>query len=118
MARSVLVVDDDSSFRQLVVGLLRLWGHEVAGEAGSVAEAVDAMTALRPDTVLIDIGLPDGDGLELAMQMSALPWKPKILLISADADAASDSDARRAGAAGFTPKAELTGSHFRRMLDG
>jgi CheY-like chemotaxis protein len=117
MARSVLVVDDDSSFRQLVVGLLRSWGHDVAGEAGSVAEAVDAMIALRPDIVLIDVGLPDGDGLELAMQMSALPWQPQILLISADADAVSDSDARRVGAAGFVPKIEVTGLQFRRMLD-
>lgn len=118
MPRSVLVVDDDSSFRQLVIGLLRSWGHDVVGEAGSVAEAVDAVTALRPDTVLIDIGLPDGDGLDLTAQMSALPWRPQILLISADAQAASDSEARHAGAAGFTPKAEMTGSQFRRMLDG
>lgn len=118
MPRSVLVVDDDLSFRQLVIGLLRSWGHDVVGEAGSVAEAVDAMTALRPDTVLVDVGLPDGDGLELAAQLSSLPWQPHILLISADAQAASDSDARRVGAAGFTPKAELTGSRFRRMLDG
>ncbi len=117
MSRSVLVVDDDSCFRQLVVGLLRSWGHDVVGEAGSVAEAVDAMTALRPDTVLIDIGLPDGDGLELTARISALPWQPQILLISADADAATDSDARRAGAAGFTPKTEVTGPQFRRMLD-
>ena len=117
MARSVLVVDDDSYFRQLAIGLLRSWGHDVAGEAGSAAEAVDAITALRPDTILIDIGLPDGDGLELALQMSALPWQPQILLISADADAVSDSDARRVGAAGFVPKVEVTGLQFRRMLD-
>ena len=117
MARSVLVVDDDSYFRQLAIGLLRSWGHDVAGEAGSAAEAVDAITTLRPDTILIDIGLPDGDGLELALQMSALPWQPQILLISADADAVSDSDARRAGAVGFVPKVEVTGLQFRRMLD-
>jgi CheY-like chemotaxis protein len=118
MPRSVLVVDDDQSFRELVIGLLRSWGHDVVGEAGSVAEAVDATTALRPDTVLIDVGLPDGDGLELTAQLSALPWQPQILLVSADAQAASDPEARRAGAAGFTPKTELTGSRFRRMLDG
>ena len=89
----------------------------MVAEAGSVAEAVDAITALRPDTILIDIGLPDGDGMELALQMSALPWQPQILLISADADAVSDSDARHAGAAGFVPKVEVAGLQFRRMLD-
>src|SRR5947207_767693 len=85
MARSVLVVDDDSSFRQLVVGLLRSWGHDVAGEAGSVAEAVDAMTALRPDTVLIDVEMPphrEDDGLIAAMELRRRQPALGILVLS------------------------------------
>jgi CheY-like chemotaxis protein len=117
MPRTVLVVDDDSSFRQLAIGLLRSWGHDVVGEAGTVAEAVEAMTELRPDTVVIDVGLPDGDGLQLTARMSSLPWQPRIVLISADARAATDSEARRAGAAAFIPKTEMPGSQFRRVLD-
>ncbi len=117
MPRSVLVVDDDSSFRQLAIALLRSWGHDVVGEAGSIAEAVERVTELRPDTVLIDIGLPDGDGFQLTARMRLMPWQPRILLISSDSSAATDSEARQAGAVGFTPKTDMPGSQFRRMLD-
>lgn len=117
MPRSVLVVDDDSSFRQLAIGLLRSWGHDVVGEAGSVAEAVERITELHPDTVLVDVGLPDGDGLQLTTTISLMPLPPRVLLISADSRAATDSEARGAGAAGFFPKTEMTGAPFRRMLD-
>ena len=118
MGRSVLVVDDDASFRKLATGLLRAWGHDVVGEAGSVAEAVARITELRPDTVLVDIGLPDGDGFELTENVRLMSWQPRILLISSDSDAATDPEAQRAGAVGFVPKTEMPGSHFRRMLDG
>lgn len=118
MPRSVLVVDDDSSFRQLAIGLLRSWGHDVVGEAGSVAEAVERVTELRPDTVLIDVGLPDGDGFQLTARMRLMSWQPRVLLISSDSSAATDSEARQAGAVGFVPKTDMTGSQFRRMLDG
>jgi len=118
MPRSVLVVDDDSSFRQLAIGLLRSWGHDVVGEAGSVAEAVERATELRPDTVLIDIGLPDGDGFQLTARMRQMSWQPRVLLISSDSSAATNAEARQAGAVGFIPKTEMPESQFRRMLDG
>jgi CheY-like chemotaxis protein len=118
MPRSVLVVDDDSSFRQLAIGLLRSFGHDVVGEAGSIAEAVERAAELRPDTVLIDIGLPDGDGFQLTARMRLMSWQPRILLISSDSSAATDSEARRAGAVGFIAKTDMTEAQFRRMLDG
>lgn len=118
MPRSVLVVDDDSSFSQLAIGLLRSFGHDVVGEAGSIAEAVERAAELRPDTVLIDIGLPDGDGFQLTARMRLMSWQPRILLISSDSSAATDSEARRAGAVGFIAKTDMTEAQFRRMLDG
>jgi len=117
MPRSVLVVDDDASFRQLAIGLLRSFGHDVVGEAGSIAEAVERAAELRPDTVLIDIGLPDGDGFQLTARMRLMSWQPRILLISSDSSAATDSEARRAGAVGFIAKTDMTEAQFRRMLD-
>jgi CheY-like chemotaxis protein len=57
----VLVVDDDLSFRDLVVRILRSWGPEVVGQAGTAAEAVARTAELRPDAALADIGLPDRD---------------------------------------------------------
>ena len=62
----MLVVDDDACFRGLAGRTLSSWGHAVVGEAGSVEEAFAAAPKLRPDTALVDIGLPDGDGFMLA----------------------------------------------------
>jgi CheY-like chemotaxis protein len=118
MTRSVLVVDDDASFRVLAAGVLRSWGYEVVGEAGSVAEAIAAAAELRPDAVLVDVGLPDGDGLQLSARMHVLPWRPRVLLTSADAHATTDPEARSAGAVGFIPKSQLPKPRFRAMLDG
>jgi CheY-like chemotaxis protein len=118
MPRSVLVVDDDIAFRALATRTLRSWGHVVVGEAGTFAEAVTRTAELRPDAVLVDIGLPDGDGFSLAQRLSVLPWQPRIVLISSDADSANDAAARRLGAAGFVPKEELLGASLRRLIGG
>jgi CheY-like chemotaxis protein len=118
MGRSVLVVDDDAAFRDLAARILRSWGHDVVGEAGTCAEAITRSTALQPDTVLADIGLPDGDGFELTRRLVGAPWNPRIVLISSDADAANGPAARRVGALGFFPKAELSGRPCRSMIDG
>ena len=118
MPRSVLVVDDDTAFRALATRTLRSWGHVVVGEAGTFAEAVVRSSELRPDAVLVDIGLPDGDGFSLAQRLSVLPWEPRIVLISSDADCANDAAARRLGAVGFVPKEELLGVSLRRLISG
>ena len=64
MQRSVLVIDDDAEFRDLACRVLNAWGHAVVGEAGTVGEALSSVERLRPDALLVDIGLPDGDGVE------------------------------------------------------
>ena len=116
MPCSVLVVDDDAGFRTLAARTLSSWGHAVVGEAGTFAEGLARSTELRPEAVLVDIGLPDGDGLVLAQRLSALPWRPRVVLISSDSDAANEATARRMGAIGFVPKEELPGSALRRLI--
>jgi CheY-like chemotaxis protein len=118
MSRSVLVVDDDAAFRDVAARVLRSWGHDVVGEAGSVEEAVARSGELHPDTVVVDIGLPDGNGFELTQRLLALPWPPRVVLVSSDPDEANRPAARRAGASGFFPKDELAGAPFRRMVEG
>jgi DNA-binding NarL/FixJ family response regulator len=117
MARSVLVVDDDASFRRLALRVLTAWGYDVVGEAGTVAEAIERTSELRPETVLADIGLPDGDGFALTVVLLALPSPPRVVLISSDRDAANGPAATRAGASGFVPKDELPGSRLRRLIE-
>jgi CheY-like chemotaxis protein len=114
----VLVVDDDAAFRELASGLLLAMGLSVAGEAGTVAEGAAAVDDLRPDAVLVDIGLPDGDGLMLARQVAARPWAPRVLITSSDPDALTDDIARGLGAVAFLPKIELANGSLRELLTG
>jgi len=114
--RSILVVDDDAPVRGLVARIMRSWGHVVVGEVGSVADALACADALRPDTVLVDIGLPDGDGFALTRQLGSRPWAMRIILFSSDADRANAAAAARAGAIGFFPKDELSSPAVRRLI--
>lgn len=115
---SILVVDDDAAVRGLIVRILRSGGHDVVGEAGSVADALDRAAALRPDIALVDIGLPDGDGFSLTRQLRALPWPIRVVIFSSDADRTNADAAQRAGAVGFLPKDELSGVALEQLIGG
>jgi DNA-binding NarL/FixJ family response regulator len=117
MQGSILVVDDDASVRGLVVRILRSWGHEVIGEAGSIAEALEYAEIRRPDVVLVDIGLPDGDGFLLTRQLTAKPWAIRVVIFSSDADPSNMAAAARAGAIGFFPKDELLSPALQRLIE-
>ena len=115
--RSVLVVDDDPAFRRLACRIIHDMGLEVAAEAGTIAAAL-AAAELHFDAALVDIGLPDGDGTTLAMQLAALPWQPRVVLTSTDPEAMTPDASRSVGAVGFVPKADLADSPLRLMLAG
>lgn len=116
MATSVLIVDDDRDFRALASRLLRSASLEVVGQADTAAAAISAARSLQPDAALVDVGLPDRDGISLARELTALPWPLRVLLTSVDADAAGRDDLRRSGAVGFVHKAELPNVSFGRLL--
>jgi DNA-binding NarL/FixJ family response regulator len=116
MPASVLLVDDDPVFRELARRVLRSSGLTVVGEADTAASGLAAAEELRPDVVLLDVGLPDGDGLALAPKIAALPWSPRVVLTSVDADAASPEEIRASGADGFVPKDDLPGAGLQLLL--
>jgi signal transduction histidine kinase len=68
----VLVVDDDADARELLIAMLQGAGAEVRA-VGSVDDALLAMSALRPDAIVSDIGIPGEDGYALARRLRALP---------------------------------------------
>jgi DNA-binding NarL/FixJ family response regulator len=113
---SVLVIDDDRVFRGLARRMLDACGLVVVGEAGSVATGVAAAMELRPAAALVDVGLPDGDGIALARTLSELPWGPRVVLTSTDPDAISADDVRRCGADAFIAKHELPNAPLARLL--
>src|SRR5689334_20579190 len=90
----------------------------VVGQAGTVHEALQLVIALRPDAVLVDVGLPDGDGVALCRRLSGLPWRPRIVLTSSDRDATTAEAALAAGALGFVAKDDLPDGSLKRMLAG
>ena len=118
VAGSILVVDDDAAVRGLVVRILRSWGHVVIGEAGSVAEALRCAATMRPDIVLVDIGLPDGDGFALTRELRTRFRVLRVVIFSSDADRANAAAAERAGAVAFLPKHQLSSPTLRRQLEG
>jgi CheY-like chemotaxis protein len=105
---SVMVVDDDDRFRGLARRLLTGCGYRLEGEASSVSGALQQAAKQSVDVVLVDIDLPDGDGLELSRQLTAPPSNMRVVLVSADSDATSQQGATDAGAVGFLPKSELS----------
>jgi DNA-binding NarL/FixJ family response regulator len=116
MTGRVLVVDDDPGFRGLAARIIEAGGLVVVGEADTVATALTFAKKLRPEAALVDVGLPDGDGLALARELSALPWSPRVVLTSTDPEAASADDVKQAGAEAFIPKDELPHAPLRRIL--
>jgi DNA-binding NarL/FixJ family response regulator len=115
---SVLVVDDDARFRGLAARMLTAQDMTVVGQAATVREAVEMVAALRPDAVLVDVGLPDGDGVTLARDLAALPWRPRVVLTSSDRDVTTHEAAVEAGAVGFVAKDDLPDAGLPRLLAG
>ena len=120
MANSVLVVDDDPAFLGLVVRILSDLGVESVTTAGDASQALLVAEEARPAAVLVDIGLPDRDGGDLAYELSDLPWRPRVVLTSNDSETFLAVE-RRDGypELAFIPKEELVGDTLRRvLLDG
>lgn len=112
----VLIVDDHAAFRRAAEALLGAAGYDVVGTAEDVAHARAAVANLRPDVVLLDVHLPDGDGIDLAAELAALPRPPAVVLVSSRV--ASDFGPRlhAAPARGFLAKNELSAVRLAAML--
>src|SRR5690349_18282628 len=87
MSLSVLIVDDDPTFLSLATRILTEAGLEVVATAEDAAGAVTAAHATKPDGALVDVGLPDRAGVDLAYELAELPWRPRVVLTSTDSDA-------------------------------
>jgi DNA-binding NarL/FixJ family response regulator len=112
----LLLVDDDAVFRSLAAGVLRDLGIDSICEAGTAASAMEVAHKRRPAAALIDVGLPDRDGLDLAHEIAALAWHPAVVLISADCDARARIESGGRAALAFVPKDDLPNAPLLRLL--
>ena len=103
---SVLVVDDQPLIRQAVRDILTDAGVHVVGDAATGRTAVSAAADLTPDVVLMDIRMPDGDGIEATARICAdrPSGPPRVLILTTFEEDEYVVAALRAGASGFIGK--------------
>lgn len=104
---TVLIVDDDPGFGRAAAEMLAARGYRVVGKATSADEAVQECSRLRPDAVLLDVSLPDGNGVTLAETLRAARDRLNILLTSTDRKAVAPARLQHSAASGFVSKPEL-----------
>ena len=82
--RPILIVDDDRALRETLGEQLAVDGEFVAVEAGSVAEADDLLSGkgMRFDAIILDVGLPDGDGRDLCVRLRRQGVKVPIIILT------------------------------------
>ena len=107
----ILVVDDSAFVRLRTVRLLQEAGHEVI-EAATGQAAVDTYIRERPDAVLMDITMPEMDGLEALDQIRTLDPSAKVAMLSAIGQQSVVMDAIRRGAREFLVKPFTAGPFF------
>jgi len=115
MGRTIVIVDDHARFRRSARRLLELEGFDVIGEAADGASALAEVGRLRPDLALVDVGLPDMSGFEVAERVRS---GTRVVLVSSRNHADVGRRVRCCGAVGFIPKDELAGDSLSALLEG
>ena len=110
----LVIVDDHEALREGLVALLVGQGLEVVGAAGNVAAGLDLVEQVAPDVALVDIRLPDGNGIDLTRELLAQRPALGVILYTGDSDAELLYSGLDSGARGYALKAgsmaELVGA--------
>lgn len=91
-------------------------GYDVVGEASDAATAIRAARQLSPEVVLLDVGLPDGDGFVVTEVLAGEAIPPVVVLISARDSRDYGPRVQACGARGFVAKADLTAELLHGLL--
>jgi two-component system nitrate/nitrite response regulator NarL len=102
-----MIVDDDPRFRALARTLLEARGYVIVAEAADGAEALAAANGVLPDAAVIDVQLPDTDGLVLARTLTETGNGLRIILTSTDPTLVPEAALAESPAVAFVPKDEL-----------
>ncbi len=103
MSYTILIIDDEEHARHNISEYLKTSGYEVF-EAGTLKEGREFISKGDGDIIVLDVQLPDGDGLDLLTEISAMPSKPPVILITGYGDIQMAVDAMKNGAHDFLTK--------------
>ena len=104
MAKNILVCDDAAFMRMMIKNTLTKGGYTVAGEAENGAKAVEKYKELSPDLVLMDITMPEMDGIQALKEIKKIDGGAKVIMCSAMGQQAMVIEAIQSGAKDFIVK--------------
>ena len=105
MSVTVVIVDDDSGFRSAAAEILESLGAEVLARSADGATGIEAVLHHQPDWVLLDVNLPDRDGLSVAHALRSSA--SRVILTSAGDSGWSAEELARAGVERYVAKDQL-----------
>jgi DNA-binding NarL/FixJ family response regulator len=115
---TILIVDDHAGFRVQARAILETDGFTVVGEAEDGTSGLRLARSLRPDLLLLDIGLPDIEGFEVARAL-AIDGPPPFVVLTSSREASSYGPRlTNIRVLGFIPKDELSGAAIRALTGG
>jgi DNA-binding NarL/FixJ family response regulator len=112
----ILIADDHALFRDGLRSLLQAQGHEVIGEARNGNQAIELAKKLRPDLVLMDVSMPELDGVAATKALTEQQPDIKVIMLTASEHSEMLFDAIKAGAQGYLLK-NLEADEFFSLLD-
>jgi CheY-like chemotaxis protein len=99
----VLVVDDELEVRQVLREFLSTRGYDVTTASGG-AEAVAIVETVKPDLILLDVAMPDMDGVETLKRIVAIEPTAAVIMVTANSDIGTTSKLLALGAVDYVPK--------------
>ena len=104
MAKNILICDDAAFMRMMIKDILTKNGYNVAGEAENGMKAVEKFKEVNPDLVLMDITMPEMDGIQALNEIKKLDGGAKVIMCSAMGQQAMVIESIQAGAKDFIVK--------------
>lgn len=104
MAKNVLICDDAAFMRMMIKDILTKNGYNIAGEAENGLKAVEKYNETKPDLVLMDITMPEMDGIQALKQIKATDPSACVIMCSAMGQQAMVIEAIQSGAKDFIVK--------------
>lgn len=104
MGKKILIVDDAAFMRMMIKDILSKNGYEVAGEADNGARAIEKFKEIGPDLVVMDITMPEVDGITAVREIKKINGDARIIMCSAMGQQAMVIESIQAGARDFIVK--------------